>query len=149
MDNEPAEYLKFISCYPEELQTLHREARKKLIKQLPSVVEIIYDATQAVTVGYSFTEKTSDHFIHLPMYGKGINLGFNHGAKLIDVEKRLLGEGSQVRHLKMKDLSLLEDPYVLDLIEQSMAIAPRSEGAVEPRTIIKVMQGAKRRPVPS
>ncbi len=146
MHPEPAEYLEFIACYSPEVQALHRAARQRLLDYLPPVVEIIYDATQAVTIGFSFTEKTRDHFIHLPMYGKGINLGFNHGAKLLDPEKRLIGEGSQVRHLKLRDVSVLDDPYVLDLIEQSMAIAPRPDGEVVPQTIIKVMAGEKRRP---
>lgn len=146
MHHEPPEYLEFIACYSPEVQALHRAARQKLLDILPPVIEIIYDATQAVTTGFSFVEKVSGHFIHLPMYGKGINLGFNHGAKLVDSEKRLIGEGSQVRHLKLRDLSLLDDPYVRDLIEQSMAIAPRPKGEFEPQTIIKVMKGPKRRP---
>ena len=146
MHSEPPEYLQFIACYSPVLQDLHRAARQRLLTMLPPVVEIIYDATQAVSTGFCFTEKTSDHFIHVPMYGKGINLGFNHGAKLHDPENRLIGEGSQVRHLKLRSLDLLDDVYVLDLIEQSMAIAPKSEGLTTPKTIIKVMNGPKRRP---
>ncbi|MBI1332437.1 MAG: hypothetical protein GC165_06125 [Armatimonadetes bacterium] len=146
MHPEPREYLEFIACYSPELQALHRAARQRLLDLLPSVIELMFDATQAVTTGFSFTEKSRDHFIHLPMYGKGINLGFNHGAKLHDPEGRLIGTGSQVRHLKLRDLAVLDDPYVLDLIEQSMALAPKPDGEVEPKTVIRVMEGAKRRP---
>lgn len=146
MHPEPSEYLAFIAFYSPEIRELHRAARQWLLEFLPPVVEIIYDATQAVTIGYSFTERTSDHFIHLPMYGKGINLGFNHGAKLHDPEKRLIGEGSQVRHLKLPSLAVLEDSYVQDLMNQAMAIAPVSDAPVERKTIIKVMNGPKRRP---
>lgn len=146
MHPEPSEYLEFIAFYSPEVQELHREARQWLLDYLPPVVEIIYDATQAVTIGYSFTEKTSDHFVHLPMYGSGINLGFNHGAKLHDPENRLIGTGSQVRHVKLRTLQVLEDPYVQDLIDQSMAIAPRLSEPTQAKTIIKVMNGPKRRP---
>jgi hypothetical protein len=143
---EPPEYLQFIACYPPEVQELHRKARKWFLNYLPPVIEIIYDATQTVTMGFSFTEKPSHHFIHLPMSKDHINLGFAWGVKLDDPERRLVGEGSQVRHVKLFDLEPLADPYILGLIDQAVALAPHNDQVTVPRSIIKIMKGPKRRP---
>ena len=143
---EPPEYLQFIACYPLVIQNLHRDVRNWFLNYLPPVIEIIYDATQTVTMGFSFTEKTGDHFIHLPFSKNHIRLGFTWGVKLHDPERRLLGEGNQVRHIKLFDLTPLDDPYVQDLIDQAVALAPHNDETPEPRSIIKVMNGPKRRP---
>lgn len=143
---EPEEYLQFIACYAPEVQQLHRDARKWFLNYLPPVIEIIYDATQTVTMGFSFTEKTGDHFIHLPMSKDHLNLGFTWGVKLDDPEGRLVGEGNQIRHIKLFDLAPLADPYVLGLIDQAVALAPHNDLVPVPQSIIKVMKGPKRRP---
>lgn len=143
---EPPEYLQFIACYPSAIQQLHRDVRKWFLNYLPPVIEIIYDATQTVTMGFSFTEKTGDHFIHLPISKDHIRLGFTWGVKLHDPEGRLIGEGNQVRHIKLFDQSPLDDPYVRDLIDQATALAPNSGQTTNPKSIIKEMNGPKRRP---
>jgi Domain of unknown function (DU1801) len=145
---EPPEYLQFIACYPPAIQQLHREARKWLLNYLPPVIEIIYDATQTVTMGFSFTEKTGGHFIHLPISKDHVRLGFTWGVKLHDPEKRLIGDSNQVRHIKLFDLTPLDDPTIQDLINQAIAQAPNHHKFPEPRSIIKVMNGPKRRPQP-
>ena len=145
---EPPEYLQFIACYSPELQQLHRDARKWFLNYLPPVIEIIYDATQTVTMGFSFTERTGDHFIHLPISKDHVRLGFTWGVKLIEPEGRLIGEGNQVRHIKLFDLTPLDDPYIRDLIDQAIALAPNNDQVPAPKSIVKVMNGPKRRPMP-
>jgi hypothetical protein len=119
-----------------------------MLEILPPVSEVIYDAVSTVTVGFTFTGRVPDHFIHLPVFSKHVNLGFTHGASLEDPEGRLVGDGSPVRHIRLTSLELLEDPYVRDLIEQAAARAPRPKEPVTPSTIVKVMAGGRRRPRP-
>ncbi|MBC8063554.1 MAG: DUF1801 domain-containing protein [Chlorobia bacterium] len=143
---EPPEYAEFLAPYPSEVQRLAQDLRKRLLELLPPCIETVWDATNAVGVAFGFTERNADHFIHLPVYTKYVNLGFSHGAQFADPENRLKGTGSRIRHLRLTSLENLEDPYVQDLIRQAHEGAVRSKEPVEPRSIIRVMDGPKRRP---
>lgn len=145
---EPPEYLEFLAPYPLETQELARALRQRMLAILPPCIETVWDATNAVGVAFGFTERNPDHFIHLPVYTKYVNLGFSFGASLDDPEGRLVGAGARIRHMRITSVEQLEDPYVLGLIEQAWKTAPQPKGAVEPRTIIRVMEGPKRRPRP-
>lgn len=146
---EPPELLRFLEPYPDRIRELMLGARRRLLELLPPVSEIAYDARSAAIFGFTFTHRAADNFIHVPAFSNHVNLGFTWGARLLDPEGRLLGDGSQVRHLTLSDLSLLDDPYVQDLIEQAAAQAPRPPSPLPPTTIVKVMAGPKRRPGPA
>ncbi len=145
---EPPEFVEFLAPYPADVQELARHLRKRVLELLPPCIETVWDATNAVGVAFGFTEKNADHFIHLPVYTKYVNLGFSHGVNLKDPEQRLQGKGSRIRHLRLSTAADLEDPYVLDLISQAHHNAVQT-GPVEPRSIIRVMDGPKRRPKPT
>lgn len=146
---EPAEFVEFLGPYPPATQALARALRSRLVAMLPPCVETVWDATNAVGVAYGFTELNRDHFIHLPVYTKYVNLGFSHGASLDDPEGRLVGSGSRIRHVKLLRAEDLDDPYLHDLVREAWESAFRPEGPVEPRTIVRVMDGPKRRPKPT
>lgn len=143
---EPPEFVEFLAPYPVATQELARGLRARMLELLPPCIETVWDATNAVGVAFGFTERNADHFIHLPAYTKYVNLGFSFGTSLDDPEGRLKGTGSRIRHLRMERVEDLDDPYVLRLIQQAIETAPRPKGEVEPRTIIRVMDGPKRRP---
>lgn len=142
----PPEYLEFLAPYPAATQELALAAREALIAQLPDCVEVLWDATNTVGMGYGFTELTRDHFIHLPAYTKYVNIGFSHGASLNDPEGRLQGTGARIRHIRITHAADLQDPYLQDLIQQAVAGANRPTKAEPARTVIRVMSGPKRRP---
>jgi hypothetical protein len=143
---EPPDFVEFLAPYPEPTQALARGLRLRLLELLPPCIETVWDATNAVGVAYGFTERNADHFIHLPVYTKYVNLGFSFGAGLDDPENRLQGKGARIRHLRMNRVEDIDDPYVIALIRQAAATAPHAGIEVEPRTIIRVMDGPKRRP---
>ena len=143
---EPPELLQFLEPYPSHIRDLMRGARERMLEILPPVSEIVYDANSAAIVGFSFTHRATDNFIHMPAYSNHVNLGFTWWARLFDSEGRLLGKGSQVRHLTLTCLEMLDEPYVLDLIDQAATLAPRPSEPLVPTSIIKVMAGTKRRP---
>ncbi|MBX3117793.1 MAG: DUF1801 domain-containing protein [Fimbriimonadaceae bacterium] len=145
---ESPEYVEFLSPYPEPTRILARGLRKRLLELLPSCIETVWDATNAVGVAFGFTEHNADHFIHLPVYTKHVNIGFSHGAQFNDPEGRLCGNGSRIRHIRLNRLEDLDDPYLHDLIRQAHESAVQSDEPVQPRTIIRVMEGPKRRPRP-
>lgn len=141
---EPPELLAFLAPYPAATQILARELRAKLVTLLPDCIETIWDATNTVGPSYGFTDKNTDHFIHLPAYTKYVNLGFSQGASLNNPEGRLQGSGARIRHIRLNRVEDLDDPYVISLIHQ--AVAQANPRPVNPQTLIRVMDGAKRRP---
>ena len=143
---EPPEYVEFLAPYPDATQALARALRQRLVELLPDCIETVWDATNAVAVAYGFTEKNADHFIHLPVYTKYVNIGFSKGAFLQDPKGRLQGSGARIRHLRLIHAEDLDDPYVQDLIRQAVEAAGPVLDPVEPRSIIRVMEGPKRRP---
>jgi len=149
MLKEPPEYVEFLAPYSPEIQSLARGLRSRVLELLPPCIETIWDATNAVGVAFGFTERNADHFIHLPVYTKYVNIGFSDGASLSDPEGRLQGKGSRIRHLRLTALGDLEDPYVQNLIHQASANAVKGDGPIEPRSLIRVMEGPKRRPKPT
>lgn len=146
---EPVALVEFLGPYPPATQELARALRGRIVALLPPCVETVWDATNAVGVAYGFTERNREHFLHLPVYTKYVNLGFSHGTSLDDPEGRLAGSGARIRHVKLESAEDLDDPYLHDLVRQAWETAVRPEGPVEPRTIVRVMEGPKRRPKPS
>jgi len=147
--SDPPELLEFLTPYSPEIQALSLQLRRRLLELLPPCIEIVWDATNTVGSSFGFTEKNRDHFIHLPAYTHYVNLGFSFGASLHDPEGRLVGSGARIRHIRINKLEDFENPYVLDLIQQAHHSAPHAGQVVEPRTLIRVMDGPKRRPRPN
>lgn len=143
---EPIEYVEFLAPYPAETQLLARGLRNRLVELLPPCIETVWDATNAVGVAYGFTEKNRDHFIHLPVYTKYVNIGFSDGASLDDPDGQLKGNGARIRHIRLNQIEDLENLAIQDLIRQAVAMARFNELSVEARTIIRIMEGPKRRP---
>lgn len=145
---EPNELVEFLSPYPEPTKHLARGLRKRLVELLPDCIETVWDATNTVGTAYGFTEHNRDHFIHLPTYTKYVNIGFAQGALLDDPEGRLVGSGARIRHIKLTKVSDLDDPYLHGLIRQACNLATKADMPVEARSIVRVMEGPKRRPRP-
>ncbi len=143
---EPTKLIEFLAPYPPAVQAATLAARLRLIEIIGPSNEIFWDATQAVCSGFCFTHNTSDNFINLAVYPKHVTLIFPWGARLEDPEGRLRGDGSRVRNLRLTEPGMLEDPYFLRLIEDSIAMAKRPPAPLELIQIVKVMRGPKKRP---
>lgn len=146
---EPREFVEFLAPYPASTQELARGLRNRLVELLPPCIETVWDATNTVGVAYGFTEKNADHFIHLPAYTQYVNIGFSIGAQLDDPEGRLQGSGTRIRHIKLTSVGALDDRYLQGLIQQAVERAIKPTEPAEARTIVRVMDGPKRRPRPS
>lgn len=143
----PPELLEFLSPYPAEVVETFLAARSFLLELFPTANEFVWDATQAVTVGFGFTDRWQDGFVHLPVYPKHVNLGFNRGASLTDPTEILVGNGSTVRHIKISGANFFTRVDVLDLIHQARDRAV-DQGSSAGATFIRSMAGPKRRPSP-
>jgi hypothetical protein len=145
---DPAELVTFLRPYPADVRTLFLAGRALLFRRLRPIVELHYDATSAVGAGFAYTGDLKGLFVNLAAFSDHVTLVFAWGVKLKDPKKRLRGEGARVRHMRIEGIETLRDPYVLDLVDQSAAAAPRPEGKVRSGTVVKIYQGAKRRPKP-
>jgi hypothetical protein len=145
----PAPLVTFLAPYPPEVRKLFLAGRSLLLRRLRPVVELHYDATSAVGAGFSYTGDLKGLFVNFAAFSNHVTLVFMWGVKLKDREGRLRGEGKRVRHMRLAGLETLRDPYVLDLVDQAAANAPRPEGKVKPSIVVKVYQGKKRRPGPA
>jgi len=143
---EPTDLRAFLTPYPPEVQKLFLAGRAYLLRRFRPVVELHYDATSAVCAALSYTGDLEGVFVNLAAYADHVTLVFAWGVKLKDREGRLRGGGKQVRHMRLAGMDTLRDPYVVDLVEQASAGAPKPEGKVRQHIVVKVYEGAKRRP---
>ena len=110
-----------IDAYTPEMQAAARAARARMRELFPGAIEMAYDNYNAVVIGYSPTEKPSDAVLSLAFMPRWVTLCFLMGAKLDDPAKLLLGEGTTVRHIKLRDGLSLDTPEVLDLMRRAVA----------------------------
>src|ERR1043165_1626171 len=110
----------FLRKYTPAVEAQLREARTRLRAMFPRGFELVYDNYNALVFGISPTERTSDAFISVAGYPKWVTLFFLHGADLRDTHGLLVGEGKQVRGIRLKNPSSINTPEVEALIAQAV-----------------------------
>jgi len=140
--------MEFLRPYDPSVVELAFALRRMAIEAAPTAIEIVYDAYSAVSIGFSFTGRLKEMFLHIAVYRDHVNLGFNWGADLPDPKRLLIGKGSQVRHLTVSNPEDLKQPHLLEFIGLAIDRSLMMRGPAPPQTpvIIKVVQGNKRRP---
>jgi hypothetical protein len=146
------ELMGFLAAYDERIVTLALAVRRYMLTLEPRATETIYDAYNAVSVGYSFTGRLKECYCHVAVYARHVNLGFNRGADLDDPKKILLGTGSQVRHVTIHEAADLEGSYLKGLVRAAIVNA-RALGVmgkipeIPPQSIVKAVYEKRRRPM--
>src|SRR5690349_3655711 len=110
------EYLTFLKPYGPAITGLALTVRKFVYSEAKGAVELIYDAYNAVATGYSFTGRPSDACVHIAVYARWVNLGFNRGSQLTDPGKLLQGSGNWIRHVRITGADELKNPAVRALV---------------------------------
>lgn len=111
----------FIARFDPEVAKLVRAARTKLRKRFPTAFELVYDNYNALAIGFGPTERTSDAFLSIAVYARGVNLYFLYGATLPDPDDLLEGNGTRGRFLRLERASQLDEPKVASLIARAAA----------------------------
>ncbi len=75
------ELLKFLSAYDKPVVALALALRKKVLTAAPMATETIYDAYNAVAIGYSFTGRLKEGFCHIAVYPQYVESGFQLGDR--------------------------------------------------------------------
>jgi Domain of unknown function (DU1801) len=145
------ELLKFLAAYDKRIVALALEVRRAVLTMAPDATEAIYDAYNAVAIGYSFTGRLKESFIHVAVYAPHVNLGFNRGAEMDDPDGVLQGTGSTVRHITIREPRDLKKKYVGRLIKDAVldgrAMAATSKvPTIPPQSTVKAIYPKRRRP---
>ena len=151
MSRKPSkELLRFLEPYSRPIRELALGLRELVIDELAPCNENIYDAYNAVALGYGSTERLKDGICHIAVYAHHVNLGFNHGATLADPNNILRGGGKQIRHTKLINSIDLKRPELRDYLRrarQQAGLPPeegrRSGGVV---SVVKGNYPVKKRP---
>src|SRR5713226_3081397 len=125
------EYLEFLSPFESRVRELALATRRLVLEEAPGSTELIYDAYNAVATGFSFTGRPSDSFIHIAVYARWVNLGFNRGSALDDPERVLQGSGRWVRHIRISERADLEHALIRAFVRAAAASAERSDPQID------------------
>ena len=142
-----SEYLKMLAVYGPEITELALAVRQLVMEEAAGAAELLYDAYNAVAAGYSFTGRPSDACIHIAVYARWVNLGFNRGVDLPDPRGILQGAGRQVRHIRIAGIADLERPHVRKFVKAAAARAIRPEKAISPSSVVRAVYPQRRRPL--
>ena len=136
----------FIAKFDPAVAKLVRSARSVLRKRYPTAIELVYDNYNALAIGYSPNERTSDVLFSLAVYPRWIDLYFMYGRSLPDPDKLLQGSGNQGAFVRLNDLSVLDHPEIKALMDAAIRnsdVPLRTSG--RGYTIVKSIS-AKQRP---
>src|SRR5215813_9810195 len=114
---------KFLSKFTPEVAATARRALTKMRKRLPGAVEIVYDNYNALAIGFGPSERASEAIFSIALYPRYVSLFFLQGAKLRDPSKRLQGSGRVVRHIRLDDLGVLDEPEIHRLMDEALRLA--------------------------
>lgn len=154
-NSAPVALRKFLKPYDREVQTLALGLRALVLEELAPCYENIYDAYSAVAIGYGTSERLRDGILHVAVYTKHVNLGFNDGATLPDPKGILQGSGNRIRHITIKTAEDLKRPelraYIRRARKQAFADArklgqPPPKPPAEVVSTVKAIYARKRRP---
>jgi hypothetical protein len=119
----PARQLaSFIVRFSPPIAAQARVARARLRRLLPGAIEMVYDNYNALAIGFSPTERPSDAVLSLVIYPKRVSICFIQGKHLPDPDHLLVGDGNQVRFIRLDpQAAILDTPPLRALISEAVA----------------------------
>jgi hypothetical protein len=100
----------FVSKYTPEIAAQLRDARQRLRARFPHGVEMVFDNTNALVFGIGPNDRSRESFISIAAYPRWLTLFFLNGAGLADPEGLLVGDGKQVRGIRLKAAADIDAP---------------------------------------
>jgi hypothetical protein len=141
-----AQLAGFLAEFEPSTAQLARRCLAFVRRLAPGALERVYDAYSALAIGFATGDSLRETFIHVAVYPRHVNIGFNQGAALGDPARLLVGTGSSVRHVRVDDAARLADPRLAALVSAAAEKAghagrPGERGAIR---IVRIY--ARRRP---
>ena len=136
----------FLAKFTPEMAKFARRVLVRMRKRLPNAIEMVYDNYNALVIGFAPNERPSDAIFSIVIFPRKIALCFLQGAKLPDPHKRLRGSGNVVRNVRVDELSVLDDPLVVTLMNEALLRAKVRMDPKHKRKLIIRSISAKQRP---
>jgi hypothetical protein len=109
----------FIAKYTPEVASLALEIRARMRAKYPNALELVYDNYNALAIGYSPSEKTSEAIFSIALFPRWISLFFLQAKGLPDPDRILKGSGNTVKHVVLKSADVFEHPSVRQLMAEA------------------------------
>jgi len=140
----------FIAKFDPAVARLVRQARSKLRRRYPTALELVYDNYNALAIGYGPNERTSEVFVSLAAFARGVTLYFTQGRKVADPKHLLHGNGNQGRFVRLERAEQLDDPDIVALLTSAVALGKTPlPSTVKGKTIVKSISATQRPRRPS
>jgi hypothetical protein len=140
----------YLAAFEPRIGRLFVAARALVLGAAPDANELVYDAYNAVSAAYTFSDRLAEAFCHVAAYASHVNLGFNRGAELPDPAGLLAGSGARIRHVRIDGAGDLRTPALQGLLRAAVAQGRGlvSDAPAKPTSRVRPTTGAKRRPRP-
>lgn len=142
--------LKFLNFFDKEIIDLVMWLREFAWNLCPGANELIYDNYNALSLGWSLTDKVGHNICSIAIYrsNQNVHFGFYWGNELSDPDKILLGEGNQYRYILVTDKKKFPKEYMRELVNESFANSLSKvkdpKQILHGQTIVKSISGKKR-----
>jgi hypothetical protein len=114
---------------------------------VPQAHEIVWDATNAVSIVHGASSRWRDDATHIAVYAKHVNLGFSDGASLLDPLEILTGSGARIRHVTFRSVDEVNDAtWIEDHLLRAVHAAGFDATVGDGETTLRRSKGARRRP---
>lgn len=141
---------RFLQPFGPEITEFALWLRSFVWNLYPETNELIYDNYNALTFGWSPTEKLSHVFCNIAVIrtNKHIQFGFYWGSKINDPEKKLIGNGKQYRYILTSNKKDFPKEYIKKMIkegyEYSLSKVKDPTQLIKGCTIVKSVSPVKR-----
>ena len=136
----------FIDKFEPAIAAETRSVLEKVRRRLPCAVEMVYDNTYALVVGFGPNSRPSDAVLSIVVYPRYVTLYFLNGAVLPDPERRLKGKGKVGRHIRLASAATLDEPAVETLIDDAVELNDEQFDPARSRTVEIRLEAPKQRP---
>jgi hypothetical protein len=150
-DSALAQLNTFIGRYSSDIGATARSALRRLRKQVPGAVEMVYDNYNALVIGFGPSDRASEAVMSIALFPRWVTLFFlQNGPGLPDPDRLLTGSGSRVRGIVLRSAADIDKPAGRALIRAALerAVVPIDESARR-RLIIKSISPKQRPRRPS
>jgi hypothetical protein len=134
----------FLAKFTPAVARSAKDALARMRKRWPGAIELVYDNYNALAIGFSSTERSSDAVFSIAVFPRWVSLFFlQTGAQLSDPNGLLKGSGRQIRHIVLESPADIDTPDVRALMKEALAEVHVSRAA-EGRIVIKSVSPKQR-----
>ena len=128
---------QFVARLDPANQKLVRAVRATFRKRFPTAFELVYVYSTSLVIAVGPTDRGFEATFSIATGADGMKLYFLNGPKLPDPRKLLLGQGKQVRYVRILSVATLREPAVAQLIREAMVLGKEMPKTGRGKLIIK------------